>query len=102
VTARTAGREAEVALVRRALGEVAAPAEAAPRVVALSGEPGIGKSHLLAALAAAAAECGAARRSTARSRGSGSPTPRSRPATRPALAPLPGRRPRSIGGRPSS
>ena len=55
MTARTVGRDAEVALLHRALSEAAAPSGAAPRVVALSGEPGIGKSHLLAALAAAAA-----------------------------------------------
>jgi DNA-binding NarL/FixJ family response regulator/tetratricopeptide (TPR) repeat protein len=60
MTARTVGRDLEVALLRRALAEAAAPEGAAPRVVALSGEPGIGKSHLLAALAAAAGECGAA------------------------------------------
>jgi DNA-binding NarL/FixJ family response regulator len=69
MTARTVGRDAEVALLRRALAEAAAPpaaaprggpAGAAPRAVALAGEPGIGKSHLLAALAAAADECGAA------------------------------------------
>src|SRR6476646_2539289 len=60
MTARTVGRDAEVALLRRALGEAAAPSGAAPRVVAVSGEPGIGKSHLLAALAAAGGDSGAA------------------------------------------
>jgi len=60
MTARTVGRDAEVALLRHALGEAASPSGAAPRVVAVSGEPGIGKSHLLTALAAAAGDSGAA------------------------------------------
>jgi len=70
MTPRTVGRDAELALLHRALAAAAAGPDdepdtapeppPAPRVVALTGEPGVGRSHLLAALAAAADERGAA------------------------------------------
>ena len=56
MTSPTVGREAELARLRLALDTVCA---GTPGVVAISGEPGIGKSRLLAELAAAARERGA-------------------------------------------
>jgi DNA-binding NarL/FixJ family response regulator len=56
MTRRTVGRDAELAVLSRAVDAAAA---GSPCVVALGGEPGIGKSHLLSELAAAARERGA-------------------------------------------
>jgi DNA-binding NarL/FixJ family response regulator len=57
MTSATVGRDAELALLRAALDAAGA---GAPRVVALGGDPGIGKTRQLAELAAAGRERGAA------------------------------------------